>query len=59
MASNVKKKGGKPTLVTFNIITNVGQVTLGHVNSHVNQVNVEVNVKKGGDANVSDTQHCH
>ena len=49
MASNVKKKGGKPTLVTFNIITNVGQVTISHVNSHVNLVNVEANVKKEGD----------
>jgi len=85
VASNVKKKGGKPTLVTLNIVTNVGQsiqchvnshvganvkrqgwsTTLvtpnivtnvgsnhksprSHVNSHVNLVNVEVNVKKTG-----------
>ena len=41
VASNVKKKGGKPTLVTLNIATNVGQSTLSHVNSHL-----EANVKE-------------
>ena len=46
VASNVKKEGGKPTLVTLNIVTNVGQSTLSHVNSHINLVNVEANVKE-------------
>ena len=31
----------------------------GHVRVHVNLVNVASNVKRGKEANVSDTQHCH
>ena len=47
--ANVKRQEWSITLVTPNIVTNVGSNHISprsHVNSHVNLVNVEVNVKK-------------
>ena len=38
----------EPTLVTLNIVTNVGMTKNGHVRSHVNQVNVDSNVRSRG-----------
>ena len=38
----------EPTLVTLNIVTNVGMAKNGHVRSHVNPVNVDSNVRPRG-----------
>ena len=38
----------EPTLVTLNIVTNVGMAKDGHVRSHVNLVNVDSNVRPRG-----------
>ena len=38
----------EPTLVTLNIITNVGMAKDGHVRGHVNLVNVDSNVRPRG-----------
>ena len=50
----------EPTLVTLNIVTNVGMAKDGHVRSHVNLVNMGFNVKQeGAHWNVSDNVECH
>ena len=38
----------EPTLVTLNIVTNVGMTKNGHVRIHVNLVNVDFNVRSRG-----------
>ena len=37
-----------PTLVTLNIVTNIGMAKSGHVRSHVNLVNMDSNVRPRG-----------
>ena len=38
----------EPTLVTLNIVTNVGMAKNGHVRGHVNLVNMDSNVRSRG-----------
>ena len=50
--ANVKRQEWSTTLVTPNIVTNVGSnhtTPRSHVNFHVNLVNVEANVREEGD----------